>query len=104
MQFNLFYTVDNDFFINFMLSQNQYLIFVLQHEDDSFNEYFYWFENDKQSKYMSSVIIYDFYKKGVVYQENFLYTPYKTYMINSTLFLEWEDHSKLLAYNFKNMF
>lgn len=100
--FKSLYIYPTDYHFYDMCVKNQYIIIILQHESDLFNEYFYWFGNNDQ-KNDAMMIIFDYDEKKIVYQENLKYTPYKITMVGSTILLEWEDNSKLLAYNIKHL-
>jgi hypothetical protein len=101
LNFKSLYTYQEHFYVYDMCVKNQYIVIILQHESDIFNEYFYWFNNTDKLTNDALMIIYNYNTKNVIYQQELKYTPHKVSMIGSTILLEWEDNSQLLAYNIK---
>jgi hypothetical protein len=56
--------------------------------------------DDNKGPYDTKLIIYDFYNKKQVYEDNIKYTPLTMCVVGSTIVLKWRN-DKLLAYNIK---
>jgi hypothetical protein len=95
-----FYNIPVDYNVLHLEATQNYLICILQHNKDIYNNYRWYYNDTKNFKSSAKLIIYDYKNKKLVYEEDIKYAPESMSIVGTTILLQWENN-KMLAYNIK---